>query len=91
MANVYEDKTIYIIDINKLTEERQLQGHGNDLQCIRYHPSSSLLASGSKDHSIRLWDPRIKDEILSINRHNNNVNRVEWNANGKWLATGSKD
>ena len=91
MATVYEDKDVYLLDIEKLKEERVLSGHGNDLTCVRYHPTECLLVTGSKDHSVRVWDPRVGDEILSINKHNNNVNKTEWNLNGRWLATVSKD
>lgn len=91
VVSAYEDKDLYLLDLVKLTEERVLSGHGNDLQCVRYHPTQCLVASGSKDHSVRIWDPRVGDEILSINKHNNNINKVEWGLNGDWLLTCSKD
>lgn len=35
-------------------------GHGADVKCVDWHPTKSLVVSGSKDSQqpIKLWDPR---------------------------------
>ena len=33
-------------------------GHGWDVRCVDWHPQKGLLASGSKDNTVKLWDPR---------------------------------
>lgn len=35
-------------------------GHGADVKCVDWHPTKSLVVSGSKDSQqpVKLWDPR---------------------------------
>lgn len=39
-------------------EEVRLEGHGNDVQSVDWHPTKSLILSGSSDNAAKLWDPR---------------------------------
>ena len=38
--------------------EVTLTGHMSDVKTVDWHPYRSLIASGSRDSSVRLWDPR---------------------------------
>lgn len=35
-----------------------LQGHQSDVKCVDWHPYRGLIASGSRDTSVRLWDAK---------------------------------
>jgi WD40 repeat protein len=32
--------------------------HLSDVKCAEWHPFRSLIATGSKDNTVKLWDPR---------------------------------
>jgi COMPASS component SWD3 len=38
------------------TTEKILRGHTNYVFCVNYNPQSNLIASGSFDETIRIWD-----------------------------------
>ncbi|KAA0193222.1 hypothetical protein HAZT_HAZT000841, partial [Hyalella azteca] len=68
-------------------------GHGADVKCVAWHPSRSLLASGSKDNQqpIKLWDPRTGTPLAKLHAHKSTVMDLKWNANGNWLCSASRD
>lgn len=49
IASCSEDKTVRIWDINTLQQLSLIEGHGNDVTCVAWHPSLSFVVSGSKD------------------------------------------
>ena len=45
-----------------------LLGHGADVKCVDWHPTKSLVVSGSKDSQqpIKLWDPRTGSALTTL-------------------------
>ncbi len=39
--------------------ETVLLGHQSDIKCVEWHGYRSLIATGSRDSTVRLWDPRL--------------------------------
>jgi polyadenylation factor subunit 2 len=70
---------------------QSLIGHGWDVKCVDWHPSMSLIASGSKDNSMRLWDPASGRCLRTHHEHKNTVAGLHWNNSGNALATCSND
>jgi len=89
-----DDSTVRVWDWARGEEERSLEGHLWDVKCCEWHPRSSVIASGSKDHLAKLWDPRIggtSSQLATLYGHKNTVTKVSWNNNGNWLLTASRD
>ena len=69
-----------------------MTGHGGDILCAEWHPCMSMIASGSKDTLVKLWDPRAGRSLSAdLRGHNQTVTSCSWNANGNWLLTTSRD
>ena len=72
----------------------RLEGHTNAIRTLAFAPSRHLLASGSPDDTIRLWDTADVDNLrhLRVLRgHTSDVVSVAFSPDGRTLASGSAD
>ncbi|MCC5656489.1 hypothetical protein LC608_05745 [Nostoc sp. XA010] len=68
-----------------------LQGHSNSVNSLAFSPDGKILASGSYDNTIKLWDIGTGREIYTLQGHSNSVNSIAFSPDGKILASGSDD
>ncbi|EGB04045.1 hypothetical protein AURANDRAFT_59550 [Aureococcus anophagefferens] len=70
-----------------------LAGHEAEVFCCSWHPHDELLASGSGDSTVRLWDfPGGKTAAcLNALPPQAKVTTLEWSTDGNLLATGCMD
>jgi WD40 repeat protein len=51
----------------------KLYGHGDDINCLSFHPRyPMILASGSADHTVRIWDLLGEPSVLPEEERNYN-------------------
>lgn len=72
---------------NKIT----LNGHTNGVHSVVVSPDGKLLASGSYDNTVKLWEIESRKEIASLTGHTSHVYSVAFSPDGKLLASGSHD
>jgi len=67
------DTTARVFDFLTAKEEFEFKGHGSDVNSCHWHPTSCLVATGSKDMYVKLWDPRNGKEVHNMQPHNKPV------------------
>jgi WD40 repeat protein len=70
---------------------RILSGHTDWVCSVAFAPDGQLLASGSDDKTIKLWEVASGWELRTLSGHTNEVHAVAFAPNGQLLASGSRD
>ena len=68
-----------------------LEGHTDTVTCVAYSPDGKVIASGSKDKTIHLWDVVAGKVKFTLQGHSKMVTSVAFSADGKLLASAADD
>ncbi|UNI14044.1 pre-mRNA cleavage and polyadenylation factor (CPF) complex subunit [Purpureocillium takamizusanense] len=87
-----DDSTLKVFDFAMGQMESKLEGHGWDAKTVDWHPTKGLLVSGSKDHLVKLWDPRTSRCLTTLHGHKSTITKVMFEkVRGMCLATSARD
>ena len=69
-----------------------ITGHSDFVRALAFHPDGNLLATGSDDLSIQLWDLESSDpSSIVLARHTAALTSLAFSANGETIASASLD
>lgn len=83
-------QTIHLLEV--ATKHKQnLTGHAGEITSLTFVPNSSLIASGSTDKTIRLWDLSTGTVAKTFGDVSGQVNAIAVSPDGTMLAAGTAD
>lgn len=84
------DNKTRVWDVAKQEVVRVLEGHTNTVFCLAFNREGTLLATGSEDGTVRLWDTQKWQEIASL-KHGTNVYGLAFTPDDTRLACACAD
>ncbi|MGB6294739.1 MAG: hypothetical protein WBF90_00985 [Rivularia sp. (in: cyanobacteria)] len=73
-----------------VTEVNRLEGHKDIVWDVNFSPDGKLLASGSRDKSVKIW--RTDGSLLqTLKAHNESITSLTFSSDGSLLASASRD
>lgn len=81
----------WLLDLEQTFNPTVLEGHIFRVNNLAYAPHGELLASASRDATIRLWDVDLGETRHVLRGHQDGVLRVAFSPDGSMLASGSQD
>jgi WD40 repeat protein len=80
-----------LVDLNgqsrRLLDGPPLAGHTDIVTCVAYHPDGRLLATGSYDRTVRLWDLTTRQVVRALAGHTQAVWGLAFSPDGRRLAS----
>jgi WD40 repeat protein len=89
IAVCYEE--VILLYTNDLRINYPLYGHENTVTSLSWKPNGSELASGSDDHTVRIWDVQTRKQVSIYRGQMMAITHVRWSPNGKLVASASAD
>jgi len=83
--------TVWIYKLKDGDARLRLTGHREPVNCLRYNEAGSILATGSDDCTVRLWEAEGGGFVASLNLHSVRVFDLSWLGEDNRLATLSAD
>ena len=67
------------------------ESHSDAVVCVDCNPQGSLIASGSSDMTVRLWEVRSGKCVQTIQAHSDRISSINFNFDGTMFVTSSYD
>jgi U3 small nucleolar RNA-associated protein 12 len=77
LAVGYNSGAIVLYDIkNEYAQEKRFSLHKSAISCLQFNRSLNILASGSKDTNIFIWDIIGETILYKLSGHKDNINKI---------------
>lgn len=77
-ASCSTDKMIYLCSLDEPGPLRAYEGHRDEINCLRFDDSASLLASCSDDTTAKVWSVSSSKPVYDLREHTKEVYTIRW-------------
>lgn len=79
------------VELKRIGSKRRFLLRQDTILCSAFSNDGSMIVTGSKDHSIKIWNAQTNELIQQLNGHVQPVNSVAFSAKNKYVYSGSID
>lgn len=72
------------------SERNRLEGHSDVIWCVSFSPDNQLIASASRDKTVKIWRPN-GSLVTTLNGHEDSVTSVTFSRDSQLIASSSWD
>lgn len=88
-ASASHDRTACLWSPERSSPVRRFVGHMSDVETIAFHPNATMVATGSLDRTVRVWDLR-SGSCVRLFSSGAGVTSVAFSPNGEYLVSGGE-
>mmetsp|Transcript_20204 Transcript_20204/g.36620 ORF Transcript_20204/g.36620 Transcript_20204/m.36620 type:complete len:503 (+) Transcript_20204:84-1592(+) len=85
------DKSWSLHDLNLGRCIRHVKDLATGFKCMKIHPDGVILAGGTEEKTVQVWDIRNQATMATLAGHEQDVQALSFSENGYYLTTGSLD
>ncbi len=82
---------VMLSEVSANPNHLSLNGHTWSVKTLAFSPDGKILASGSRDNTIHLWNTETEGEIAILRGHSKEIYILRFSADGSTLVSGSGD
>ena len=82
---------IHVWDLESGESGVRLQGHGDAIYTVSFHPTKPVFSTGSYDKQVFVWSLASREKLFGIQGHVAAVYETAFSVDGRWLLSASAD
>ncbi|KAK9678502.1 hypothetical protein RND81_11G215800 [Saponaria officinalis] len=76
------DTMIYVCKIGETSPIKTFGGHQGEVNCVKWDPSGTLLASCSDDNTAKIWSMKHDNYVHDLKEHLKEIYTIRWSPTG---------
>ncbi|KAI4327394.1 hypothetical protein L6164_019863 [Bauhinia variegata] len=85
------DTMIYVCKIGENRPIKTFAGHQGEVNCVKWDPTGSLLASCSDDITAKIWSLKHEKHVHDLKDHSKEIYTIRWSPTGSGTNNPNKD
>jgi transducin (beta)-like 1 len=73
---------IYLCKIGETRPAKTFTGHQGEVNCVKWDPTGSLLASCSDDSTAKIWNIKQSTFVHDLREHTKEIYTIRWSPTG---------